>query len=292
LPATPISFHDSERFNPVIKDLSPRLALSDGFAIPQLGLGVYKVEDREARDTVSFALQHGYRLVDTAAMYENEVGVGEGLKRSGVPREELFVTTKFWMDDLGYEKTLAAAKKSLERLGLDYLDLYMIHWPAPERGLFTESWRAMEKLQGDGLIRSIGVSNFHPEHLDQIFAMASSPPVINQVEMHPWLTQDAVLAYNSSRGIVSQAWSPLARGQVLDSDELADIGAKYAKSVSQTVLRWHLQRGYGVVPKSVREERVLENIDVFDFALSTDEMNFISSLNRNFRTGVDPNDRN
>jgi len=196
------------------------------------------------------------------------------------------------MDDLGYEKTLAAAKKSLERLGLDYLDLYMIHWPAPERGLFTESWRAMEKLQGDGLIRSIGVSNFHPEHLDQIFAMASSPPVINQVEMHPWLTQDAVLAYNSSRGIVSQAWSPLARGQVLDSDELAEIGAKYAKSVSQTVLRWHLQRGYGVVPKSVREERVLENIDVFDFALSTDEMNFISSLNRNFRTGVDPNDRN
>jgi len=196
------------------------------------------------------------------------------------------------MDDLGYEKTLAAAKKSLERLGLDYLDLYMIHWPAPERGLFTESWRAMEKLQGDGLIRSIGVSNFHPEHLDQIFAMASSPPVINQVEMHPLLTQDAVLAYNSSRGIVSQAWSPLARGQVLDNDELADIGAKYAKSVSQTVLRWHLQRGYGVVPKSVREERVLENIDVFDFALSTDEMNFISSLNRNFRTGVDPNDRN
>jgi 2,5-diketo-D-gluconate reductase A len=276
----------------VVKDLSPRLALSDGFAIPQLGLGVYKVEDREARDIVSFALEHGYRLVDTAAMYENEGGVGEGLKRSGVPREELFVTTKFWMDDLGYEKTLAAAKKSLERLGLDYLDLYMIHWPAPERGLFTESWRAMEKLQGDGLIRSIGVSNFHPEHLDQIFAMASSPPVVNQVEMHPWLTQDAVLAYNSSRGIVSQAWSPLARGQVLDSDELADIGAKYAKSVSQTVLRWHLQRGYGVVPKSVREERVLENIDVFDFALSTDEMNFISSLNRNFRTGVDPNDRN
>jgi 2,5-diketo-D-gluconate reductase A len=276
----------------VVKDLSPRLALSDGFAIPQLGLGVYKVEDREARDIVSFALEHGYRLVDTAAMYENEGGVGEGLKRSGVPREELFVTTKFWMDDLGYEKTLAAAKKSLERLGLDYLDLYMIHWPAPERGLFTESWRAMEKLQGDGLIRSIGVSNFHPEHLDQIFAMASSPPVVNQVEMHPWLTQDAVLAYNSSRGIVSQAWSPLARGQVLDNDELADIGAKYAKSVSQTVLRWHLQRGYGVVPKSVREERVLENIDVFDFALSTDEMNFISSLNRNFRTGVDPNDRN
>lgn len=273
--------------------VSPELTLVDGNTIPQLGLGVYKVADDDAAKLVSHAIQHGYRLIDTASMYENERGVGQGVLNSGVPREEIFVTTKFWVDDLGYENTLAAFEMSRKQLGLDYVDLYLIHWPAPKRGLlYVESWRAMEKLKQEGLIRSIGVSNFHANHIEEILKASDEVPTINQIEMHPWLTQENVLQFDSSHGIVTQAWSPLARGKILGNELLDSIAARHGKSPAQIVIRWHIQRGVGVIPKSNSPERIIENMNVFDFSLTDDEVAQISALNTNTRTGVDPEDRN
>jgi 2,5-diketo-D-gluconate reductase A len=272
---------------------SPLIPLLDGNTLPQLGLGVYKVDNELAAPLVSHALNNGYRLIDTASMYENEVGVGQGIRDSGVPREEVLVATKFWMDDLGFENTLKAFDKSLKLLGLDYLDLYLIHWPAPKRGLlYVDSWKAMEKLKNEGLIRSIGVCNFHTHHIDEILKVAEHKPVLNQIELHPWLTQDKVLDYDNSHKIVTQAWSPLARGKILEEEMLATVGSKYEKSVAQVVLRWHIQRGVAVIPKSNSKDRIVENMNVFDFELSDEEMAAISALNSGFRTGVDPEDRN
>jgi 2,5-diketo-D-gluconate reductase A len=272
---------------------SPVMPLLDGNTIPTLGLGVYKVENEVAAPLVSYALQNGYRLIDTASMYENEAGVGQGIRDSGVPREEVVVATKFWMDGLGFENTLREFDKSLKNLRLDYLDLYLIHWPAPKRGfLYVESWKAMEKLKTEGLIRSIGVCNFHTHHIDEILKVAEHKPVLNQIELHPWLTQDKVLEYDKAHSIVTQAWSPLARGKILEEQMLADIGKTHGKSVAQVVLRWHIQRGIAVIPKSNSKERISENMDVFDFELSSEEVASISALNQNFRTGVDPEDRN
>ena len=272
---------------------SPVADLLDGNTIPKLGLGVYKVDNDLAAPLVSHALTNGYRLIDTASMYENEVGVGRGIVDSGVPRDQVQVATKFWMDDLGYENTLKAFDKSLKLLGLDYLDFYLIHWPAPKRGLlYVESWRAMEKLKNEGLVRSIGVCNFHPHHVDEILKVAEHKPVLNQVELHPWLTQDKVLEYDNSHSILTQAWSPLARGKILEEDMLAELARSHGKSVAQIVLRWHIQRGVAVIPKSNSMDRITENMNVFDFELSEQEMVSISSLNSNFRTGVDPEDRN
>lgn len=272
---------------------SPVMPLLDGNTIPTLGLGVYKVDNEVAAPLVSYALQNGYRLIDTASMYENEAGVGQGIWDSGVPREEVVVATKFWMDGLGFENTLREFDKSLKNLKLDYLDLYLIHWPAPKRGLlYVESWKAMEKLKNEGLIRSIGVCNFHTHHIDEILKVAEHKPVLNQIELHPWLTQDKVLEYDKAHSIVTQAWSPLARGKILEEQMLADIGKTHGKSVAQVVLRWHIQRGIAVIPKSNSKERISENMDVFDFELSSEEVASISALNQNFRTGVDPEDRN
>ena len=272
---------------------SPVVDLLDGNTIPKLGLGVYKVDNDLAAPLVSHALTNGYRLIDTASMYENEVGVGRGVAESGVPRDQVQVATKFWMDDLGYENTLKAFDKSLKLLGLDYLDFYLIHWPAPKRGLlYVDSWRAMEKLKNEGLVRSIGVCNFHPHHVDEILKVAEHKPVLNQVELHPWLTQDKVLEYDNSHSILTQAWSPLARGKILEEDMLAELAKSHGKSVAQIVLRWHIQRGVAVIPKSNSMERITENMNVFDFELSEQEIVSISSLNSNFRTGVDPEDRN
>ncbi len=272
---------------------SPLMPLLDGNTIPTLGLGVYKVDNEVAAPLVSYALQNGYRLIDTASMYENEAGVGQGIRDSGVPREEVVVATKFWMDGLGFENTLREFDKSLKNLKLDYLDLYLIHWPAPKRGLlYVESWKAMEKLKNEGLIRSIGVCNFHTHHIDEILKVAEHKPVLNQIELHPWLTQDKVLEYDKAHSIVTQAWSPLARGKILEEQMLADIGKTHGKSVAQVVLRWHIQRGIAVIPKSNSKERISENMDVFDFELSSEEVASISALNQNFRTGVDPEDRN
>lgn len=272
---------------------SPMVKLSDGNSIPIVGLGVYKVDNATTGPLVTQALQFGYRLIDTASMYQNEEGVGEGIANSGVPREEVIVSTKFWMDDLGYDQTLRAFDKSLRLLGLSYLDIYLIHWPAPKRGLlYVESWKAMERLKNEGLVKSIGVCNFHPHHIDEVLKMAEHPPVMNQIEVHPFLTQDQVIAYNTQHSILTQAWSPLARGQVLDNPLISKIAGEHGKSNSQIVLRWHIQRGTAVIPKSTSRDRIIENLNVFDFELSEAQMLEISSLNRNYRTGVDPEDRN
>ena len=276
---------------PMIK--SPEMPLLDGNTIPQLGLGVYKVENELAAPLVAHALENGYRLIDTASMYENEVGVGEGIRASGLPREEVIVATKFWMDGLGFENTLKEFDKSLKALKLDYLDLYLSHWPAPTRGLlYVDSWKAMEKLKNEGVIRSIGVCNFHTHHIDEILKVAEHVPVLNQVELHPWLTQEKVLEYDSSHRIVTQAWSPLARGKILEEPMLETMAKKHGKSVAQVVLRWHIQRGVAVIPKSNSKQRIIENMNVFDFELSSEEVEAITALNTNFRTGVDPEDRN
>ena len=272
---------------------SPVIPMLDGNTIPQLGLGVYKVDNEIAAPLVSHALENGYRLIDTASMYENEVGVGQGIRDSGVPREEVVVATKFWMDGLGFENTLKEFDKSLKLLKLDYLDLYLIHWPAPKRGLlYVDSWKAMEKLKNEGLIRSIGVCNFHTHHIDEILKVAEHKPVLNQVELHPWLTQENVLEYDTSHGIITQAWSPLARGKILEEPMLETLAKEHGKSVAQVVLRWHIQRGVAVIPKSNSKDRILENMNVFDFELTKDQMEAITALNTNFRTGVDPEDRN
>ena len=272
---------------------SPLMPLVDGNTIPQLGLGVYKVENELAAPLVAHALENGYRLIDTASMYENEVGVGEGIRASGLPREEVIVATKFWMDGLGFEATLKEFDKSLKALRLDYLDLYLIHWPAPKRGLlYVDSWKAMEKLKNEGVIRSIGVCNFHTHHIDEILKVAEHVPVLNQIELHPWLTQEKVLEYDTSHKIVTQAWSPLARGKILEEPMLEALAKKHGKSVAQVVLRWHIQRGVAVIPKSNSKERIIENMNVFDFELSQEQMASITALNTNSRTGVDPEDRN
>lgn len=269
-----------------------RTNLADGRQIPSLGLGVYKVDNDVVEGLVSHALSVGYRLIDTASMYNNELGVGKALAETDVPREDIVVATKFWLDDLGYEQTLTACTTSLANLGLDYLDVYLIHWPAPERNLYVDSWRALEKLKADGRVRSIGVCNFHTEHLDRIAQHSDEPVVLNQVELHPWLTQQPLLEYHRDHGIVTQAWSPLARGQILAEPTLTGLARAYDVSVAQLVVRWHLQRGVAVIPKSNSVDRITENSRVFDFTLSEADMAVISSLNKNFRTGVDPNDRN
>ena len=272
--------------------LSPLLPLNDGRSMPQLGLGVYKAMDAESADVVSFALQNGYRLVDTASMYLNEQGVGEGVRRSGLPRDDVFVTTKVWHTENGYDSTLRSFDESLERLGFDYVDLYMIHWPAPKVDRYVDTWRAFERIRSEGRARSIGVANFHPEHVERLVAETGVTPAVNQVELHPWLPQQSLRAFDSEHGIVTQAWSPLARGKVLGNEPLEALAAKHGKSPAQIVIRWHLQLGISVIPKSVTPSRIRENIDVFDFELDADDLAVIATLETGERTGVDPNDRN
>jgi 2,5-diketo-D-gluconate reductase A len=276
--------------------LSPLLPLNDGTSIPQLGLGVYKTTDADAAGAVTFALENGYRLVDTASMYLNERGVGEGVRRSGLPREEVFVTTKVWFTDNGYESTLRAFAESNELLGLGYVDLYLIHWPAPLHDRYVDTWRALLRLRSEGLARSVGVANFHPSHVRRLIDETGEAPSVNQVELHPWLPQAGVRAFDASQGIVTQSWSPLARGNALDpeqgGDVLARIGAKHGRSAAQVVLRWHVQLGNAVIPKSVTPSRIRENIDVFDFTLDAADLASIATLETGERTGVDPNDRN
>lgn len=262
--------------------------MNDGRTIPQVGLGVYKVPDADAADTVQVALEAGYRHVDTAALYENERGVGQGIVRAGLPREEIFVTTKVWNDRQGYDETLRAFDESLGKLGLDYLDLYLIHWPVPSQDLYVDTYRALEKLQADGLTRSIGVSNFHAHHIDRLRAETTVPPVLNQVELHPWLAQSAIRRYHSAHGILTEAWAPLARGRAAGDPTIDSIARKYGKSAAQVGIRWHLELGNVVIPKSVTPQRIRDNFDVFDFTLDGDDMARIASLDASERTGRDP----
>ncbi|MFF9278190.1 aldo/keto reductase [Streptomyces griseosporeus] len=266
----------------------PTVTLNNGVEIPQLGFGVFQVPDAETTAAVTAALQAGYRSVDTAAIYGNESGVGAALAASGLPREELFVTTKLWNADQGYDATLRAFDDSLVRLGLDHVDLYLIHWPAPGRDLYRESWKAIERLVADGRVRAAGVSNFQPAHLRRLLDGASLVPAVNQIELHPGLQQAELRALHAELGIVTEAWSPLAQGAVLGDDAITAIAGRHGKSPAQVVLRWHLQLGNVVIPKSVTPARIRENVDVFDFSLSEEEMAAIAALDRDLRTGPHP----
>ncbi|MFG6149609.1 aldo/keto reductase [Halobacillus sp. B23F22_1] len=272
-------------------DLESTLELSNGVKIPQLGLGVYKVErGEEVYQTVHSALNVGYRHIDTASFYGNEEGVGKAIKDSGISREELFVTTKVWNDEQGYEETIEAFERSLKRLQLDYVDAYLIHWPVPDQ--FKQTWKALEKLYYDGKVRSIGVSNFLQHHLDDLLLEAEIVPMINQVEFHPQLYLKELLHYCQKRGIQLEAWSPLARAKYLDHPLLLQLGEKYGKSPAQIILRWDLQHEIVTIPKSTHQERQIENANVFDFSLTEREMEEINSLHCDRRVGSHPDQIN
>jgi 2,5-diketo-D-gluconate reductase A len=267
----------------------PPITLNNGVEMPQLGLGVWKIPDDEAEQAVSAALEAGYRAIDTAKLYRNEKGVGRALASSAIPREDLFVTTKVWNDDHGYDTTLRAFDTSIGKLGLDYVDLYLIHWPTPARGTFVDTYRALEKLHADGRVRAIGVSNFLPEHLRTLLDETSVVPAVNQIELHPFLQQQASREFHAEHGIATEAWSPLGQGKgLLEVPALVAVAHKHDRTPAQVVLRWHIQLGNVVIPKSVNPSRMKENIDVFDFSLDDEDLAALGALNEDRRLGADP----
>ncbi|MED3982061.1 aldo/keto reductase [Priestia megaterium] len=275
----------------MMKNLQDTVTLHNGVKMPGFGLGVFKVEEGpELVNAIKVAIKHGYRSIDTAAIYGNEEGVGqgirEGLKEAGISRENVFVTSKIWNSDLGYEATIAAYETSLKKLGLDYLDLYLIHWPV--EGKYKEAWRALETLYKEGKVKAIGVSNFQVHHLKDLMEDAEIKPVINQVEYHPRLTQKELQAFCEKHHIQLEAWSPLMQGELLDNEVLTEIANKHNKSVAQVILRWDVQNGIITIPKSTKEHRIVENASIFDFELNKEEMERIDELNQNHRVGPDP----
>ena len=270
------------------------LSLNTGDAIPQLGLGVFKVDDDECERVVSDALEVGYRHIDTAMIYRNEAAVGRAIASSGIPRDELFVTTKLWNSDQGTDTARAAFETSLELLGLDYVDLYLIHWPAPLRDQFVESWSVLEQLHSEGVAKAIGVSNFQPEHLERILESGSVVPAINQVELHPAFQQRSLRTFQEPLGILTEAWGPLGQGkyELAELPGLQDLAKKHDRSIQQIVVRWHLQEGVIVFPKTVRRERLVENLSVFDFELSADDMAVLAAMDADKRVGTHPDDGN
>jgi 2,5-diketo-D-gluconate reductase A len=266
----------------------PSLTLNDGVEIPQLGLGVFQVPPEQTAENVTTALEAGYRHIDTAKAYDNEAGVGDAIRASGLSRDEVFITTKLWNDDQGYDSAKQALRRSLDRLGMEFVDLYLIHWPVPSQDRYLESWKAMIEDRDAGLIRSIGVSNFQPPHLQRIIDETGVTPSVNQIELHPLFQQAGLRREHADRGIVTEAWSPLAQGQVLDDDVLTRIASEHGKTTGQVVIRWHLQLGNVVFPKSITPERVQQNIEVFDFELTDDEMDAIAGLDAGRRIGPDP----
>jgi diketogulonate reductase-like aldo/keto reductase len=269
-------------------DQVPRVTLRGETEIPQLGFGVFQVPPDDTAEAVTRAFDAGYRHIDTAAAYQNEAEVGQAFHASGLDREDVFITTKCFNTDHGYEEAQNAFRQSLERLGLDHVDLYLIHWPVPSRDRYVETWKAFIELQSEGLVRAIGVSNFQPDHLRRIVDETGVTPAVNQVELHPRLQQAGLRREHDDRGIVTEAWSPLAQGAVLDDPTITAIAAEHDKTPGQVVIRWHLQLGNVVIPKSVTPERIEQNFDVFDFHLSGDEMAAIEALDAGERTGPDP----
>ncbi|MFF2318398.1 aldo/keto reductase [Arthrobacter sp. NPDC058097] len=282
--------------------MKPELNLNNGITMPALGLGVFQTPPKETTAAVEAALAAGYRHIDTAAAYGNEREVGEGIRRSGVDRPEVFIETKVWVSDYGYDQTLHAWQKAAAKLGVDYLDLFILHQPAPDRfGKTIAAYKALETLLGDGRVRAIGVSNFMPHHLEQLLAATDVVPAVNQIELHPYFTQQDVQAANAENGILTQAWSPIGgitfypgwgenRRNVMEDPEIAAIGEAHGKSAAQVMLRWHLQQGRSAIPKSTNPERIAENFDVFDFELSTQELDAIDTLDAGVRNGPDPDE--
>jgi diketogulonate reductase-like aldo/keto reductase len=269
------------------------VTLNNGLKMPQLGFGVWQVDNEQAAIAVSKALEVGYTSIDTAMFYKNEEGVGKAIKESSIPREELFITTKVWNTDHGYENTLRAFDESMERLGLDYIDLYLIHWPTPKYDQYIETYKALEKLYKDGRVKAIGVCNFHIEHLERLLKECEVKPVLNQVECHPYLTQEELKAYCEKHDIFVEAWSPLQQGgEVLNEEMIKTIAKQHGKTPAQVILRWHLQNNTIVIPKSVTPSRIEENFQVFDFELTESEMAEINQLNRNERKGPNPSEMN
>ncbi|WP_411373379.1 aldo/keto reductase [Arthrobacter sp. MPF02] len=287
--------------------MSPRLSLNNGVLIHQLGFGLYKVPPASAEGLVAMALAAGYRHFDTAAMYGNELGVARGINPQLSPgagsggsgelfpalsREDVFVTTKVWNDHHGYDATLRAFDDSMVNLGLDYVDLYLIHWPCPRKGLFPDTYRALETLYREGRVRAIGVSNFQPAHLDRLLQTAEVVPAVNQVELHPWLQQEELRHKHKELGIMTEAWSPLGRGQVLDDPVIKACAAEHGRTPAQVILRWHMQLGHVAIPKASSEARIRENFDVFGFELSERDMAALAGLERGHRTGSHPDNVN
>lgn len=271
----------------------PTLKFNDGHAAPQLGFGVFQIPNDETTQAVKAALDAGYRSIDTAAIYKNEEGVGEALRTSGVAREDIFLTTKLWNSEQGYDATLRAFDESLKKLGTDYLDLYLIHWPTPKQDRYVDTWKAFIELRKQGRVRSIGVSNFQPAHLDRIVRETGVVPVVNQIELHPDFAQDDVVAANRKHGVITEAWSPLGQGgDLLKDDTLVTLAKKHGKTPAQVVLRWHVQLGHMVIPKSATPERIRSNIQVFDFELGDEDMAAIARLDKGKRMGPHPDDLN
>lgn len=266
----------------------PEVKLSGGVSIPQVGYGVFQIPPAETARAVAAALDSGYRSIDTAAAYGNEAGVGDAVRASGIPREDLFVTTKVWNSDHGYDSTLAAFDRSLRELRMDHVDLYLIHWPLPGRDRYLETWRALEHLLAEGRVRAIGVSNFHVPHLQRLIDSADVVPAVNQIELHPYLPQTHLRTFHAENGIATEAWSPLAQGALLADKAITGLSSKYGKSPAQIVLRWHVQLGTVVIPKSVTPARMRENIDVFDFELAEDDLLVLAELDNGTRVGPDP----
>lgn len=265
------------------------LALHDGARIPQVGLGVWQTPNDEAAPAVKAALDAGYRHVDTAAVYENEEGVGEGIRQSGLSRSDIFLTTKLWNTEQGYEQTLKAFDASLKRLGTDYVDLYLIHWPSAHRGLFVDTWKAFVKLQEEGRAKSIGVSNFYPEHIEKIVAETGVVPVINQIELHPDFQQREARAFHEKHKIATQSWSPLGQGKLLGHPLIGEIARMLGRTPAQVIIRWHIDNGLVVIPKSVTPSRIVENFKVFDFKLSAEDLAKLNTLDdAGARIGPDP----
>ncbi|MED1796046.1 aldo/keto reductase [Brevibacillus nitrificans] len=271
-------------------NISDHSVLNNGVKMPWLGLGVWKAKDgEEVTGAVRSAIESGYRSIDTAAVYGNEVGVGEGIRQAGIDRDQLFITTKVWNADQGYDSTLKAFDESVKRLGIETLDLYLIHWPV--KGKYVETWRALEKLYRDGYVRAIGVSNFHTHHLEDLRQNSEIIPAVNQVEFHPLLTQKELLGYCQENGIQMEAWSPLMQGN-LDHPLLVELGQKYGKSPAQIIIRWDLEKKVVTIPKSITPARIAQNADVFDFSLTAEDVEKINALNENKRFGADPDNFN
>jgi 2,5-diketo-D-gluconate reductase A len=269
----------------------PTISLNDGNAITQLGFGVWQVPNEEAAKVVGTAISTGYRSIDTAAIYGNEIGVGKGIAASPVPRSELFITTKLWNDQ--HTNARKALNESLSRLGLDQVDLYLIHWPKPRQKAYLEAWKALVKLKEEGRAKSIGVSNFTVSHLKRIIDATGVAPSVNQIELHPWFQQKELAAYHTEHGIITESWSPLGQGTLLENPTLKALAQKHGRTSAQVVIRWHLDRGYIVIPKSVTPSRIRENFDVFDFSLDADDLAKIAALDRKEgRIGPDPETAN